>query len=147
MIKKMKRYWMAIILAVTIGLITGLPHILIPKIIFPEKYDPLQFSYGKGSSITMEEVYTYVPEVREVLEEKFWVTDTQVSEYNGQPTPFAGETGLAWIMAGLAKLTGSIQNAFIVADFIKLQVIFMCMTGNNHVSISALTGIHYAGKA
>ena len=61
----------------------------------------------------------------EILEGKFWVTDTQVAEYNGQPTPFVGETGLAWIMAGLAKLTGSIQNAFMVADFIFPAVTFL----------------------
>ncbi len=117
---------MAIILAVAIGLVVGLPHILIPGIIAPGKYDPLQLnSDSGGSSITMEEVYTYVPEVREILEGKFWVTDTQVAEYNGQPTPFVGETGLAWIMAGLAKLTGSIQNAFMVADFIFPAVTFL----------------------
>ena len=122
----MKQHWLAIILAVAIGLIVGLPHILIPKIISPAKYDPLQFnSDSGGSSITMEEVYTYVPEIKETLEGKFWVTDTQVAEYNGQPTPFVGETGLAWVMAGLAKITGSIQNAFIVADFIFPAVTFL----------------------
>ena len=121
-----RRHWLAIILAVAIGLIVGLPHILIPGIIAPGKYDPLQLNSDSGGSpITMEEVYTYVPEVREILEGKFWVTDTQVAEYNGQSTPFVGETGLAWIMAGLAKLTGSIQNAFMVADFIFPAVTFL----------------------
>ncbi len=121
----MKRHWMAIVLAVVIGLIVGLPHLLIPKIIAPEKYDPLQFSDGEGSSVTMEEVYTYAPEVREILEGKFWVTDTQVAEYNGRPTPFAGETGLAWVMAGLVKLTGSMENAFMAADFLFPAVTFL----------------------
>lgn len=121
----MKQHWLAIVLAVAIGLIVGLPHILIPKIISPQKYDPLQFIEGKGSSITMEEVYTYVPEVREILEGKLWVTDTQVAEYNGQSTPFAGETGLAWIMAGLAEITGSIENAFMLADFLFPAVILL----------------------
>lgn len=114
----MKQHWLAIILAVVTGLIVGLPHILIPRIIAPAEYDPLQFNADGGSSITMEEVYTYVPEVREILEGKFWVTDTQVAEYNGKPTPFFGESGLAWIMSGLTKLTGSIQNAFVIADIV-----------------------------
>lgn len=121
----MKQHWFAIVIVIAVSLILGLPHILIPKIISPQKYDPLQFIDGKGSSITMEEVYTYVPEVREVLEGKFWVTDTQVAEYNGRSTPFAGETGLAWIMAGLAEITGSIENAFILADFLFPAVIFL----------------------
>lgn len=121
----MRQHWLAIILAVIIGSIVGLPHIVIPKIISPQKYDPLQFIDGEGSSITMEEVYTYVPEVREILEGKFWVTDAQVVEYNGRPTPFAGETGLAWVMAALAKLTGSMENAFMAADFLFPAITFL----------------------
>lgn len=121
----LKRHWLAIILAGVISLIVGLPHVLIPRIISPAKYDPLQFNSNGGSAITMEEVYTYVPEVKEILESKVWVTDTQVAEYNGQSTPFVGETALAWIMAGLARLTGSTQNAFIVADFVFPAVIFL----------------------
>ncbi|MDO8464216.1 MAG: hypothetical protein Q7S46_03045, partial [Gallionella sp.] len=125
MTKKMKQHRLAILLSVFIGIIVGLPHLLIPRIIVPAKYDPLQFNPEGGSAITMEEVYTYVPEVKEITEGKFWVTDTQVAEYNGRSTPFVGETGLAWVMAGLAKITGSIQNAFIVADFIFPAVTFL----------------------
>ena len=98
----MRQQRLVIALALICGLIVGLPHILIPHFIAPAVYDPLQFSYGEGSSITMEEVYTYVPEVKEILEGRFWVTDTQVAEYNGRPSPFAGETGLAWVMAGIS---------------------------------------------
>lgn len=121
----LKWHWFAIILAGVIGLIVGVPHILIPRIIAPAKYDPLQFNSKGGSAITMEEVYTYVPEVREILEGKLWVTDTQVAEYNERSTPFVGETGLAWAMAGLVGFTGSIQNAFIVADFVFPAVTFL----------------------
>lgn len=121
----MKKHWLAFVLSVVSGIIVGLPHLLISRIIAPAKYDPLQFSSGEGSSITMEEVYTYVPEVREILEGKIWVSDTQVAEYNGKPNPFIGETGLAWIMAGMAKLTGSTESAFIVADFIFPALTFL----------------------
>ncbi|MBI5357180.1 hypothetical protein HZB78_06250 [Candidatus Collierbacteria bacterium] len=121
----MKAHKWALILAIICGLIVGLPHFLIPKLITPQTYDPLHFYLGQGSSITMEEVYTYVPEVREILEGKFWVTDTQVAEYSGRPTPFAGETGLAWVMAGLVKLTGSMENAFMAADFLFPAITFL----------------------
>ena len=139
----MRQQWLVFASALICGLIVGLPHILIPHFIAPAVYDPLQFSYGKGSSITMEEVYTYVPEVKEILEGRFWVTDTQVAEYNGRPSPFAGETGLAWVMAGLAKLTGSMEKAFMLADFVFPAMTFLL----SYAIVRRLTKNKFVGMA
>jgi hypothetical protein len=65
-----------------------------------------------------EEVYTYVPEVQEILEGRFPVRDTQLAEYKNVPSPFAGETFPAVLMAGLSRITGTVESAFMAADFI-----------------------------
>lgn len=114
----MTRHWRAILIALLTGFIVGLPHLFIPRWILPASYDPLQFTYGQGSSITMEEVYTYAPEVREILEGSRFVSDSQVYEYRNTKTPFIGESGDAWIVALLAQMSGSLERGFIVGDFV-----------------------------
>lgn len=98
-----------------VSLVFSLPHILIPMQIGWGKYDPLEFF---GSSISMEEVYTYVPEVQEILEGKHWVSDTQLFEYKNKYSPYIGETFPAYVMVFLTKIFGSVSGAFVAADII-----------------------------
>lgn len=81
-------------------------------------YAPLGGGEGPQSAVVTEEVYTYVPEVREITEGKFPVRDTQLGKYKYTPSPFVGETLPAMIMALLSKLTGSVEAAFAAADFL-----------------------------
>lgn len=114
----MKKHFFSIALSGVISLIVGLPHLVIPRLIHPAVYDPLQFTYGQGSSITMEEVYTYAPEVQDILEGSRFVSDSQVYEYRAIRTPFVGESGDAWIVALFARLSGSLEGGFIASDFV-----------------------------
>lgn len=117
-VEQLKNHWATLVIAAMSGVIVGLPHLLIPRWIAPSPYDPLQFTYGQGSSITMEEVYTYAPEVREILAGSRFVSDSQVYEYRHSKTPFIGESGDAWIIALLSRLSGSLERGFIVSDFV-----------------------------
>lgn len=101
-----------------VSLLFGLPHLLIPLMLRGDTYSPLGGGDGPQSAIVTEEVYTYVPEAQEILEEKFPVRDTQLAEYKQTPSPFAGETFPALFMAVLSKLTGSVERAFMVSDFL-----------------------------
>lgn len=105
----------ALLIALVVLFIFFLPHIIIPMQIDGKRYDPLEFF---GSSISMEEVYTYVPEVQEILEGKPWISDTQLFEYKNKSSPYVGETFLAYVMALIVKTTGSMTNAFVAADAI-----------------------------
>ena len=107
-----------VLVLIGIGLLFGLPHLLIPRFLDNVSYDALGGGIGPQSAITTEEVYTYVPEVQEILEGRFPIRDTQLVENKLIPSAFSGETLPAVVMASLAKLTGSVENAFTAADFL-----------------------------
>lgn len=114
----MKNNFLAGFILIGTGLLFGLPHLLIPIILGGNKYSPLGGGEGMQSAIVTEEVYTYVPEVREILEGRFPIRDTQLSEYKKASSPFVGETLPAVIMALLSRPTGSVEGAFMAADFL-----------------------------
>lgn len=114
----MKNNFLVGLILIGTGLLFGLPHLLIPRLLGGNKYSSLGGGEGIQSAIVTEEVYTYAPEVQEILEGRFPVRDTQLSDYKNTPSPFAGETLPALIMAVLSKLTGSVENGFTAADFL-----------------------------
>lgn len=118
------KFWL-VLLTITVGILFGLPHILIPFTVGLKNYTPFGGGPGNYSPITVEEVYTYVPEVQEILEGKGIVRDTQLAEYKKSPSPFFGEIFPSYIMAGLAVITGSVANGFIMADFIFPSLTFI----------------------
>lgn len=114
----MKSKFIFPIVLIGVSLLFGLPHLLVPVILGGDKYSPLGGGSGSQPAIATEEVYTYASEVQEILEGKFPVRDTQLSEYKQTPSPFSGETFPALFMAVLSKLTGSVERAFMVSDFL-----------------------------
>lgn len=109
------------LLVILTSFIYGLPHIiLISKL--GSNYTPFTLS---GSPIARDEAYAYAPEVNYILKGHLFLKDPYVSEYSNHPTPFMGESAPSLIIALLAKLTGTVENAFIAADFIFPPIILV----------------------
>ena len=88
----MKSKFLLPLVLIGVSLLFGLPHLYIPKLLQGVQYSPLGGGDGTQSAIVTEEVYTYVPEVQEILEGKFPIRDTQLVDYKRTPSPFSGET-------------------------------------------------------
>jgi len=112
------------LLIILVSLIYGLPHIIL-SLKLGTKYTPLTVS-GQ-SPIARDETYAYAPFINHILKGNFFIRDTYVYEYKDLPTPFLGETAPALLFAVLSRLTGSIERAFIVSDFIFPPVIFLML--------------------
>ena len=138
MLKLIIKHRYALLISLVISFIFFLPHIIIPIQIGGKRYDPLEFF---GSSISMEEVYTYVPEVQEILEGKRWVSDTQLFEYKDKSSPYIGETFFAYLMSLMVKTTGSVTNAFVAAYaiFPSLAVYKLATTEYSVASLTSQT--------
>lgn len=109
---------------VLVSLIYGLPNIILTAKL-GEDYNPLVIT--SLSPIARDEAFAYAPFVNHILKGNFFVRDTYVYEYENFPTPYIGETAPALVFAFLSKLTGSIRNAFITADFIFPPIIFLML--------------------
>lgn len=109
-------------LIVLVSFIYGLPHIILTSKLGAE-YTP--FSISGESRIARDETYAYAPEVNYILKGHLFLKDAYVSEYANYPTPFMGESVPSIVFALLSKLTGSMENAFIAADFIFPPIIFL----------------------
>ena len=118
----MKKFILPILIILT-SVIYGLPHLLLISKL-GNSYTPFTLS---GSPITRDEAYAYAPEVNYMLKGHLFLKDAYVSEYSNFPTPFMGETAPSLVFALLSKLTGSIENAFIAADFIFPPIIFFLL--------------------
>ena len=109
---------------ILVSFIYGLPHIIqINKL--GSDYNPIVIS-GK-SPIARDEAFAYAPFVNYILKGNLFLQDAYVVEYASYPTPFLGETAPSLIFGVLVKLTGSIEKAFIVADFIFPPIIFLLL--------------------
>lgn len=106
--------WTGVVLAV-IAVIFYFPRVIMPLVVGKDNYRVFAFH---GSSMTMEEIYAYIPEIRELIEGKRWISDTQLAEYKNRISPHIGETGLAYVMLILTLLSGSIERSFLVAGII-----------------------------
>lgn len=110
------------LLIILVSIIYGLPNIvLLSKL--GEDYTPLVIS--GGSPIARDEAFAYAPFVNYILKGHFFLKEAYVLEYANFPTPYIGETVPSLIIAALAKMTGSIERAFIVGDFIFPPIIFI----------------------
>ena len=109
-------------LVILVSFFYGLPNIIMTNKLGPD-YNPLVIS--QKSPIARDEAFAYAPFVNYILEGKLFLRDAYVVEYANYPTPFLGETVPSLIFAALAKLTGSVEKAFIAADFIFPPIIFL----------------------
>jgi hypothetical protein len=111
--------WVLAGVALLVGLVCGLPHILIPTRLAAEgkRYAPLAVS-GVASQTT-EEVLRSAPRLREILDGHPFSADPTGREYKAR-APRLGEGLLDSLLTGwLAALLGrSTPNVFIVCDFI-----------------------------
>jgi len=111
-------------LVILVSFIYGLPNILMANKLGPD-YNPLVIS-GK-SPIARDEAFAYAPFVNYILRGNLFIRDGYVAEYANYPTPYLGETAPSLVFATLAKLSGSVENAFIIGDFIFPPIIFLLL--------------------
>lgn len=112
------------LMIILVSLIYGLPHIiLLAK--NGNNYNPLVLS--SKTRISRDKTYAYAPFVNYILKGNFPLKDVYVEEYKDYPTPFIGETFPAAVYAILSKVTGSVGNAFIAADFIFPPIVFLLL--------------------
>lgn len=109
------------LLIIIISIIYGLPHIYFANKL-GKYYSPLIVT--GYSPVAFDEGTLYAPAVNYILQGHIFLQDLYVAEYSNTPTPFIGESASAIIMAVLSRITGSIEKAFIAADFIFPAVIF-----------------------
>lgn len=105
-----------------VSAIYGLPNIILASKI-KEDYKPLVVA--SGSPTARDEAFAYAPFVNFVNRGNLILKDTYSKEYASYSTPFTGETVPAIVFALISQLTGSIDQAFIVGDFIFPAIIFL----------------------
>src|SRR3989344_4781098 len=111
-------------LIILVSLIYGLPNIILFNKLGPN-YNPLVIS--DKSRIARDEAFAYAPFVNYILKGNFFLKDPYVAEYANYPTPYLGETAPSLVFASLAKLSGSVEKAFIIGDFIFPSIIFLLL--------------------
>lgn len=111
------------VLVILTSLIYGLPNILI-VLSHGELYTPFTLT---NSPIARDEVFAYAPEVNYMLKGHLFLKEAYVAEYASHPTPFMGESAPSLVFATLAKLTGSIESAFVAGDFIFPPLVFLLL--------------------
>src|SRR3989304_6533932 len=120
----MKHKIILAIFIILVSLIYGLPHLILSSKVGIQ-YKPLVIS--KISPIARDELYAYAPLVNYIKNGHLLVKDAYVAEYSNFPTPFMGESIPSIIFGALSQITGSIDKAFIAADFIFPPIIFLLL--------------------
>lgn len=111
-------------LILLVSLTYGLPHIYSSHKLGNNYFSLL---INKSSSTGVDELTLYAPAVKYILQGHIFLRDVYVFEYDGYPTPFIGESIPSIVMAFLSKITGTVDNAFIAADFIYPAIIFVLL--------------------
>jgi len=112
------------ILAILIGLIFGLPHILIPVLQDKDiSYTPLVSGLQYNvCGVTHDESLFYGAQLKEIFDGRSFFSDVDLYEYRDVPNPFS--TFPYFLLGNFAKIFGSVERLFIVADFIFPPLIF-----------------------
>ena len=98
-----------------VSLIYGLPHIIIGSKL-GANYTP--FSLSPKSPTAADETYGYAGFANHIYKGNLLLKEAYVYEYRNYPTPLIADNVPALAYAFLAKLTGSLEKAYIVSDFI-----------------------------
>lgn len=140
--------WQILILSVTVGLLFGWPHLLIPTLQrvhgLEGQYTPLYFD--GANAVVIDELTRYAAKTRDVYDGHLWVDEAFAHEHRGAPSPY--ET-LPHVLLGLAThLTGSVALTYALAGFLFPPVIFVLivvfvrrLTGSKAIGIMAGSGV------
>ena len=115
------------LIALSVSAIFGFYHLTIPFVFKISPYSPLALN-TQTSSLSVDEAIAYATKTQEILNGHIALSDLFIAEYKNYPSPLRGEIIPAIIMAGLAKLSGGVDQGFILADFILPVVTFFMLT-------------------
>ena len=121
-----KNWTLLLITAFFVSLVFGGVHIFL-SLKIGNSYSPILLN-SFIPSITSDETVAYAPKVREVFDGNLLLTDVYLKEHKTLPSPLIGENLPALIMGLLARISGSIPNAFIAADFIFPSISFIILS-------------------
>lgn len=110
--------------SIIIGFTFGVPHLLIPKLMGKQRtYTP--FAVSGVSSLTYDKTYLYAAQVNYTAIRWKPAYDTDTFEYKDIPSMFPTIPHFA--MAGLARILGGIDRAFIASDFLFPSLAFILL--------------------
>lgn len=131
------------LIAFLLSAIFGFYHFTIPSLFKIAPYSPLALN-SETSSLSVDETIAYAPKVQEILNGHIALSDAFIWEYKNYASPLRGEIVPAIIMAGLAKIGGGVDKAFILADFIFPPIVFLLLVrffgligGKKYFSVAA----------
>ncbi len=134
LILRIKKHWLALVLALTIGLIYASHHFFIPAFFSDE-------AGGAYQPITPNEYYDeslfYAPKAAAVFWGREFGGDFSTAEHGGGPSIASPLNSL--ILGTLMKLTGSVKSGLIISDFLLPAIIFLLMYLLAYEIISAPT--------
>jgi len=102
--------------------IYGLPHIIMSAKL-GKNYTP--FSLSPNSPIASDETYGYAGFANYIYRGHILLKDAYVYEYRNFPTPLIADNIPAIAYALLAKISGSLEKAYIISDFISPPILFV----------------------
>jgi hypothetical protein len=107
-----------------IALLFGLPHLVIPALLGPDRpYTP--FALQGVSALTYDESYAYASQVNYTRVRWLPAYDTDTYEARLIPSPLA--VAPIYFLAALARVTGGVESAFILCDFLLPAVAFLLL--------------------
>ena len=132
---------LSVTIAILVGFIFGLPHLLIPIFLGSGvSYTPLVAGLDNVCGITHDEALFYGAQIKKIFDGKPFFADVDLYEYRNVSNPFS--TFPYFVFGNIAKLLGSVQRLFILADFILPPLIFysiylllLSLTGEMVVSV------------
>ena len=107
---------------VYISIIYGLPHLILSAK-FQGQYTPFTLSVHSG--VATDETYGYAGFANIVNRGYLILKDRYVYEYSNYPTPLLADNIPSLILGFLAQLSGSVEKAFIISDFIFPPIVFL----------------------
>lgn len=111
---------------VAVSVVFGFYPLILSRRLGPD-YSPITIN-SLASPLIMDETIAYAAKVREILDGQWRLSDLYLWENKQQPSPLLGEILPAYVVAGLARLTGSIGQAFSAADLIFPAINFLLLT-------------------
>lgn len=116
--------WSIPVLAFLVGVLFGLPHFLIPRLLpEPSRYAPLVVT--DVSFLTVDETYSSGPRLREVMEGRLIPTDPATFEHKSKPIPYYPLEVTA--VGILGRWLGSVGAVYVAADFLLPSLNFLLL--------------------
>ncbi len=116
-----RKNYKILLIAALVGIIFGLPHILIPVLRGDSLYRPLATVNING--FVVDEVHL-ASNIRDVYDGHLVVSDSQLYEHKNAPN-IASQPLPYLVLGALTHLTGSVTNTYIIGDFIFPAIIFL----------------------